>query len=74
MVNKEFQELKRQFSVRERPLNDIFVDMQRILRERNNDGDEYTFQYTRNGSIIISKCKNFSELFEIDGDMCPRNL
>ena len=74
MVNAEFQELKRQYSVHKVQLKQIIQKMKDNLTVRNGGKDEYTFGYTEPGRVeCISLC-DFESLLAIDGDMCPLGL
>ncbi len=74
MINQEFQRLKGQYGLLSGQIADVKQKMKDNLLRRNGNKDEYTFHYTRHGTVLISRCGEVAELFEIDGDMCPRNL
>lgn len=74
MINQEFQELKRQYGVKAGNMATIISKMKENLTLRNGGKDEYVFGYTQTKTVIISECKDVTELFAIDGDMNPLGL
>lgn len=72
MVNQDFQELKRQWSVNKENEENIVKKMRSNLFARNNDQEEYTTNYTTSGKVFNINTASVQELFEIDGDMCPQ--
>ena len=74
MVNTDFQELNRLYSVHKVQLEQIIQKMKDNLTIRNGGKDEYTFGYTEPGRVeFISQCE-YESLLAIDGDMCPMGL
>lgn len=76
MVNKEFQEAKRLFSIAETEEDKVAaVDlMRKNLLMRNNEVGTYTLSYTTPGQTLdINDC-SVEALFAIDGDMNPQSI
>ena len=74
-MNTEFQELKSLFEMKieERPL--IMQQMRENLIARNAGNPRYEFGYVVHSKVVdIASVDRPDELFEIDGDMCPRGL
>ena len=73
-MNKEFQELKRQWGLNSKERAQIIDEMRKNLKSRNNGLSEYKFNYTFKDKVTnIDTCSNVPEdLFAIDGDMNPR--
>lgn len=72
MPNKEFQELKRQWSCLKKDEADIIGKMRENLLRRNNMQEEYALKYTEQGVTYNINSASVEELFSIDGDMCPQ--
>lgn len=76
MLNQEFQEFRRLWSVSERQLekDEYITEMRNNLKGRNGGNSEYVTSYTSKGRHFnIDDCE-VSNLFEIDGDMNPRGM
>lgn len=72
MVNKEFQELFREWSVNLSSRKIIEEKMKENLIKRNGDNVIYTFDYTTPGKVVnIETCNDVTELFAVNGDMNP---
>lgn len=77
MINAEFQELKRRFSVNVEERVSIMEQMRENLIARNGGNSTYEFGYTSGDDTKTVDIKDIDKpepLFEIDGDMCPRGL
>lgn len=74
MVNDEFQELKRLWSINVGERISIMEQMRKNLIDRNSGLSDYKFEYTSNKMVDINSIDNPEDLFAIDGDMCPRGL
>ena len=76
MINKEFQERHRLYSISKDDLdrNSYLEQMRENLLERNGNQPEYTFGYTFVGKIINIQDASYTECMEINGDMNPRGL
>lgn len=72
MVNKEFQELKRQWSCLKKDEADIIDKMRANLLKRNKTQEKYTLGYTEQGATYNINTASIEEMFSIDGDMCPQ--
>lgn len=74
IMNKEFQELKRQWGVNSAERKDIIQKMRDNLIQRNKYESLYVFEYTSKGTTInLSDC-DIEDLFSADGDMNPRGM
>ena len=75
-MNAEFQGLKRLWGVNSKERANLIQKMRNNLKSRNNGASEYVFNYISKGKVInIDECSDVpNELFEIDGDMVPRNI
>lgn len=73
MINKEFQELNRKYSVnkdseeRER----LLLEMRKNLKRRNSGNSTYAKGYIDAGKIIDIDAAEYALLLEINGDMNP---
>lgn len=77
MLNPEFQELKRLWSIAPEPtrMREYLVQkMRENLKKRNGNNSDYFKAYTSKGDYFnIDECE-YEELSEIDGDMAPRGM
>jgi hypothetical protein len=74
-MNQEFQELRRQFGINMEERSSIMQLMRENLIARNAGNPRYEFGYVVHGKVVdIASVDRPDELFEIDGDMCPRGL
>lgn len=73
MLNKDFQELKRQYSVvtEDNRKMQIVQEMRNNLIARNNGNASYITEYITPGIMIDISIAGVESLFEVDGDMCP---
>lgn len=70
-MNNEFQELRRQYSVKiQKEIAPIVDKMRENLINRNDGKEQYTFCHTKQGDVLSIPLCNVEELFAIDGDMC----
>ena len=76
MLNNEFQEAKRVYSISESPEDkeEAIKSMRDILLARNNGEATYDFSYTEKGkTVCITDC-GLEDLLAVDGDMNPIGL
>lgn len=72
-MNNEFQELRRQYSVKiQKEIAPIVDEMRKNLINRNCGKEQYTFHFTKQGDVLSIPLCDVEELFAIDGDMCPQ--
>ena len=74
MLQAEFQELKRLWSVNINERDEIIGKMRENLISRNGGASNYDFRYTCNRTVDINSIRAPEDLFAIDGDMRPRGL
>lgn len=74
MINKEFQELKREWAVNIDERNVVMEKIRENLIARNGGLSNYKFEYTSNKTIDVNTIDNPEDFFAIDGDMCSRGF
>lgn len=72
MLNQDFQELRRQWSVNSKKRLEIIEAMKENLIKRNKNNNSYTFDYTQPGKVLLISSCEIEELLAIDGDMNPQ--
>ncbi len=72
MLNQDFQELRRQWSVNSQKRLEIIEAMKENLIKRNKNNNSYRFDYTQPGKVLLISSCEIEELLAIDGDMNPQ--
>lgn len=72
MKKKEFQELKRKWSIEVSERNELELAMRENIKKRNNGSREYVIRYTTPGVVYDIDSCDIQGLFSIDGDMIPQ--